>query len=99
MLLPEAKLKFVDVGGCGVKVVPWALVPKAGKEAFAKLALGAAGWAGGKLLVALEPKVALAPPKPLNELAALSPGAGEPKSVAWGALPKLTLCDMAYIHA
>lgn len=81
-LLPaEVKLKPVEDGGWGLKaVVLCAPAAKAGKDALAKLVLGAAGCAGGKLLVAPGPKVELAPPKPLKELAALSVGAGEPKA-------------------
>jgi len=89
---PAVKLKPADEGGVGLKPVPWLLPPNAGKDEAAKLLLGAADCAGGKLLVAPPPK-ALPPPKPFAPLLA---GAGveapKPKAFCCGA-PKFALCD------
>lgn len=93
---PTEKLKPLEEGGWGLKLVPGVLVPKAGKEEFEKLLLGAGGCAGGKLLVVPAPKTSLLPlfaaPKPVKELVPFSPGAGDPKPP--NGLPKLALCDM-----
>jgi hypothetical protein len=89
---PAVKLKPADEGGVGLKPVPWLLPPNAGKDELEKVLLGAAGCAGGKLLVAPPPK-ALLPPKPLAPLFA-GAGAEAPKLKAFccGA-PKFALCE------
>lgn len=89
---PAVKLKPADDGGVGLKPVPWLLPPKAGKDELEKVLLGAAGCAGGKLLVAPPPK-ALLLPKPFAPLFA-GAGAEAPKLKAFccGA-PKFALCE------
>jgi hypothetical protein len=90
---PAVKLKPAAEGGVGLKPVPWLLPPKAGKDEAEKVLLGAAGCAGGKLLVALAPKALLAPPKPFAPLFA-GAGVEAPKLKAFccGA-PKFALCE------
>lgn len=76
--------------------VPELLPPNAGKDELEKVVLGAAGCAGGKLLVALAPPKALLPPKPPNAFAPPFAGAGAEapklKPFCCGA-PKFALCD------
>lgn len=79
--------------------VPELLPPNAGKDELEKVVLGAAGCAGGKLLVALAPPKALLPPKPPNAFAPPFAGAGAEapklKPFCCGA-PKFALCDRPF---
>lgn len=89
---PAVKLKPEDDGGW--KAVVSLLAPNAGKDELLNVLLGAAGWAGGKLLVVLPPKVVLAPnpPKPFAPLLA-GAGAEAPKLKLFGCgAPKFALC-------
>jgi hypothetical protein len=81
LLLPPAlKLKSFADGGWGLKPVLWLPAPKAGKDELVKLLLGAADWAGGKLLVAPPPNaLLLAPNMPFVLLFPPTAGADAPK--------------------
>jgi hypothetical protein len=93
---PAVKLKSLAAGGWGLKPVLWLLAPNAGKDELVKVLLGAADWAGGKLLVAPPPNaLLLAPNMPLVLLPPPpTAGADAPKLKLDGcAAPKFALCD------
>lgn len=81
LLLPPAlKVKSFADGGWGLKPVLWLPAPKAGKDELVKLLLGAADWAGGKLLVTPPPNaLLLAPNMPLVLVFPPTAGADAPK--------------------
>lgn len=99
LLLPAVKLKSFAAGGWGLKPVLWLDAPKAGNDELLKVLLGAADWAGGKLLVAPPPKALLpAPNMPL--VVPPTAGADAPKlKLLDGAEPKFALCEGVCICA